>query len=210
MDLTLAIALPIADNHVYTQFMISMLTLSTPDYHLLVPKFPHIHLADIRNNLVEQAKEKECTHMIFLDTDQIYKQDTIQRLLMNRDKSVVGGVVHRRYPPYAPILYRGELGNYEYVSDDEMYSGELVEVDATGTACMMIDMDVFKHIKKPYFKQSKNNGKVVGEDIYFCSRVRNSGLKIFVDTSIQVEHISLLSVNRTVYELYKRCYNANI
>ena len=203
-DVKLAIALPLADNTVYTNFMLSVLGMSTPDYTLIIPNFPHMHLDAIRCNLVAQAKAADCTHIIMLDTDQQYNPDTVQKLLLNKDKDVVTGLVHRRYPPYAPILYRGKMGDYEYVSDDEMFSGDLVEVDATGTGCMMIAMEVFDDIEQPYFEETTHNGKTVGEDIYFCNKVRSAGRKIYVDTSIQVKHISLMSVDRAVYELYKR------
>jgi len=82
----------------------------------------------IRNNLVVQAINDRCTHLIMMDTDQVYPVDTVTKL-MSHDKNAVGTSVHRRYPPFDNIMYRGKLGKYHHVPDDECFSGELVEVD---------------------------------------------------------------------------------
>jgi hypothetical protein len=58
---------------------------------------------------LKQALVKRCTHLLMMDTDQTYPQDTITKLL-SHDVTVCGAVIHRRYPPFEPILYR--QGNF--------------------------------------------------------------------------------------------------
>jgi hypothetical protein len=124
--------------------------------------------------------------------------------LISHKKPVVGTVVHRRYKPFDALLYRGSIGKYHHVPDEEIYSGDLIEVDATGTGCIFYDMRVFRDVRYPWFKtRRQKNGKPIGEDIGFCSKLKRAGYKIFVDTSIQIGHKVVTIADRNLYELYK-------
>jgi hypothetical protein len=48
------------------------------------------------------------------------------------------------------------------------------------------------------------DGKPVGEDIAICAKLRAAGIRIFVDTAVQVGHLSLMEVNQQTYQLYKK------
>jgi len=204
----LGIGLPIIDDRVHTQFMLSFLAMEKPDCVLLTPEFANGEfLRDVavaRNSIVRQAKWNGCTHLVMLDTDQIYPPDTIAQL-MSHDKDCVTGAVHRRYPPFDLIFQRGSIGNYIHVPDEESYSGDLIEIDATGCACMLFNMKIFATIKEPWFEFSANEkGNPVGEDINFCQKMRDHGYKIHADTSIAVDHLTNYRVNRLTYELHKK------
>ena len=202
----LGIGFPIIDKSVHVDFMVSFLALDKPDYTLLIPKFQigefPKDIAAVRNNLVEQAQADGCTHLLMLDTDQVYRtQDMIPRMLMHK-MPVVGAPVHRRYPPFDAILLRGEIGKYKYISDYEVYSGDLIDIDATGTGCILLDMSVFDDMQDPYFEITMQNGKVVGEDIGLCHKLRSKGIPIRADTSIEIGHMTVFEVNRKTYELF--------
>jgi hypothetical protein len=205
----LAIGFPLVDQSIPVQFFTSYACLDKPDkYALYLPKFPHGpfmgNIADARNSIVEQALNDGCTHLLMCDTDQIYPHDTLTRLLAHQ-KDVVGVRVHRRWPPFDVILYRGDIGQYKHVPDSECFSGDLVEVDATGTGCLLFDMRVFTDVPRPWFALSVHtDGKPVGEDIYFCSKARTAGIRIFVDTDIEVGHLSLHEIGRGTYEIFKK------
>jgi len=158
----------------------------------------------LRNNIVSQALGIGASHLIMMDLDQTYPMDTIPKLLRHK-LPVVGCMVHRRYPPFDPLMLRGEINSYYDVSDWE--EDELVEVDATGTGCLMVDMRVFHEMPAPWFKFRPNpdpeRSGVVGEDIGFCSDLRNAGYKIAVDTSIRCGHLSTMEITRETHLLYK-------
>jgi len=210
----LGIALPVTDDRVETLFFLSFAALQIPcESTILTPKFG-CHPGDIgrvRNQLVEEAFRHGCTHIIFMDTDQVYHdQDLIPRL-MAHNKPIVGGKVHRRWPPFEPILQRGG----EHVPDAEIESGGLVEVDATGTGCLLIRMDVFDQIDEPWFAITRDERDQVtcGEDIGFCKKAIAAGLKIFVDCSVNIGHLSTLQVCDATYQMWKKFKggkNANI
>ena len=203
----LGIGLPLTDQKVFTNFFTSFILMEKPAYTLLLPRFPG-PIDHVRNDLVKQAIAEKCSHLLLMDTDQVYPADTVKKMCGHFKNGsgvqVVGGRIHRRYPPFDPILYAGSLGKYTHVPDEQCYSGELIEVDATGCGCIMYDMYVFEDTYKPWFKISiGDDGKTIGEDIAFCAKMRAAGIKIFVDTSIDIGHLSLMNVNRDTYELYK-------
>lgn len=136
-----------------------------------------------------------------MDMDQTYPVDTITRLLSHK-LPVVGCVVHRRYPPFDPLLYRGDIGTYELIENYE--KGDLIEVDATGTGCLMFDMEVFRNMPAPWFRfRLTADNLPIGEDFGFCSDLRKAGYKIYVDTSIQCGHLSTMEITDGTYQLYK-------
>ena len=203
----IAIGFPLVDDRVPVQFFTSFACMDKPEqYTLLVPQFPHGpwtgSIADARNSLVRQALEEGCSHLLMLDTDQVYPADTLTRLL-SHNVDMCGVRVHRRWMPFDPIFLRGEIGKYKSVPDEEMYSGDLIQVDATGTGCLLFDMDVFLRIDQPWFEFGTHEGKPVGEDIKFCSKARAKDVEIFVDTSIKVGHLATVQVDRFFHEVCK-------
>ena len=203
----LAIGFPLVDSTVPVQFFTSFACMDKPEqYILLVPQFPHGpwtgSIADARNSLVQQALDAGASRLLMLDTDQIYPADCLTRL-MSHNVDVCGVRVHRRWQPFDPIFLRGEIGKYRHVSEEEMYSGELIEVDATGTGCLLFNMDVFLKIDRPWFAFSHHEGKPVGEDIHFCNKARTAGVRIYVDTAIEVGHMTTMIVNRALHQICK-------
>lgn len=204
----LAIGFPVVEPTVPISFFMSFTAMDKHSYTLLTPQFPvGRFLADIaaaRNSLVHQAREEGCTHLLMLDTDQTYPMDTITRLA-SHDVDVVGARIHRRWPPFEVLMNRGYVGNYRHVPDEECFSGELVEVDATGTGCLLINMAVFERLERPWFKLgATNKGKPVGEDFGFCHRAREADIRIFVDTAVAVGHLTTMEIGRQAYELFKK------
>ena len=204
----IAIGFPLVDDRVPVQFFTSFACMDKPsEYRLLLPYFPHGpwtgSLADARNSLVQQALDDGCSHLLMLDTDQIYPVDTLTRLL-SHNVDVCGVRVHRRWMPFDPIFLRGDIGKYLSVPDEEMYSGDLIQVDATGTGCLLFNMDVFLKVDPPWFEFGMHEGKPVGEDINFCSKARQKNIEIYVDTSIEVGHLATMVVNKSLHQICKK------
>jgi len=211
-DGKLGICFPLVDDRLFRSFFISWLTLIKPsNYEVIIPdiapaNFPESHAA-VRNNMVKKALECDCTDIWMADTDQIYPKDTLVKLF-SHNLPVVCGKVHRRYPPFDPILYQKTKWKYKFFDTprDKWKNGELIEVEATGAACMLIRSEVFEKVEQPWFRVLRPNKRrdyPVGEDIYFWVNVRKAGYRIFVDTSIEVGHIASLTINKNFYDLYR-------
>lgn len=203
----LGVGLPITNAMVHMATMLSLMAMRLPTpSEIFVPQdeiSAHARdIAAIRNSIVKQALDAGCSHLLFLDTDQVYPQDAATKLLAHK-KLVVSAPVHRRYPPFELILNRGTLGKYRHVPDEECYSGDLIEIDSTGTGCILFDTEVFLDLQPPWFFLGERNGKPVGEDIGFCSRLREAGYQIFCDTSIEIGHLGYMLFDRSTYEINK-------
>ena len=199
----IGIGLPVTWSMVPTPFFLSFLVMEKPESILLFQT--NGQLDDLRNGIVRDAQANACTHLAMMDTDQVYPADTIPKLLRH-NLPIVGALVNRRYPPFDALMFRGKINNFTRVEDWE--KDELVEVDATGTGCLLIRIDVFDKLKEPWFKFIPNPdstiGGIVGEDFYFCNKAREAGIPIYVDTSVEVAHLSTnLAVTGETRELYK-------
>jgi len=213
----LAIAEPLTFDMVYSQFHFSsrnvvvkyMMHLFDSNrsisLDLLTPHFPG-QIDAIRNNLVEQALLLGSTHILMMDTDQIYNDPDMIQKMLSHGKKVVGAKVHRRYPPFDPLCIRGEIGNHYSVPDEEILGGGLIDLDATGCGCVLYDTSVFIDLfPPPWFKlRVGDKGQPIGEDIGFCADLKDAGYDIFVDSSIDIKHLTLLAVDWGTYKLYKK------
>lgn len=94
----------------------------------------------LRNKIVEDAMRIGASHLIMMDMDQTYPIEAITKLLEHK-LPLVGCKVHRRYPPFDPLMLKGDINNYQYIEDWE--ESTLQEVDATGTGCLLFDMRLF-------------------------------------------------------------------
>ena len=74
--------------------------------------------------------------------------------------------------------------------------GTLVEVDSTGSGVLLIQRKVFETIDPPYFKyQTDENGILnLGQDFYFCRKVKKAGFKIYVHTGMFTSHYKTIDL----------------
>lgn len=172
------------------------------------PAFTFIHKSNgpidtLRNDIVEKALEIGATALLMMDVDQIYDRQTITKLLAHR-LPVVGAKVHRRYPPFDPIILRIKDGGYHPLNIGEYEAGSLVECDAAGTGCIMYSMEVFRKLPSPWFKFRKHpqSGMTIGEDVGLCQDLKAAGYKIYVDTSIEIGHLATMVVSEDTHKLY--------
>lgn len=202
-NIKLAIGIPLSFHLVPSVFFDSFITMEKPDFIYI--RTDHGSIEDMRNAIVDQALKGNCTHLVMMDTDQCYHPKTITRLLSHK-LPVVGALVYRRYPPFDPLMVRGDIGTYLTVKEWEPNS--LVEVDATGTGCLMFDMNVFRKMPAPWFRLRYHVGEgnvgAVGEDFGFCADLRKAGYKVYVDTSVPVGHLSQLQITEEMWRLYSK------
>jgi len=218
----LAIAIPLTDQWVYTQFFFSFIKVITEymsslvkegkpiSFDVLMPDFP-CQVDAARNNLVQQALLLGCTHILMMDTDQIYNTDDMIQKMLAHNKPVVGARVHRRYMPYDPLLLRGDVGRLYQVPDEEVkkpdgtFETEL-DVTYTGTGCILYDTQIFiDMIPEKWFQFKVGDvGQSIGEDIVFCEKLRDCKIPIIVDCSIDIKHLTLMAVDYGTYKLFQK------
>jgi len=196
----LAIGIPCDFPHIPSSFFYSFVLMDKPDFSFIHADNGPIDT--LRNDIVEKALQFGATSLLMCDVDQVYPSDTITKLMSHR-LPVVGGKINRRYPPFDPIMMKLTDEGYQPINDYNR--GDLVSVDATGTGCILYDMEVFRKLPYPWFKFQKHpeSGMTIGEDIGFCYELKQAGYNIFVDTSIEIGHLATMVITDATHDLYK-------
>lgn len=158
-----------------------------------------------REEIARQAIERKAKYLWFVDDDTVPPPNTLRRLVYvlenNPDVMVVGGVYVTKTDPPTPVVFREPgLGPFW-----KWKVGEVFEVESMGAGCMLINMEVFKHLEAPYFPwtedySSEINGKsnVVSEDVAFCRKVRAAGYRVAAHGGILCDHFDI-QTGRTFY-----------
>lgn len=158
----------------------------------------NVHIDDSRNRLVRDFLETDCEQLIFLDTDIMWHESGLKRLI-ECDRDIVAGI-------------------YPLKNDDEDYPvrplpGErwadpygLVEVEGVPTGFLKIRRNVLEalyptvphHRSKEdqygrklipvIFERTLNGISRRGGDYEFCRKSRAAGFKIWIDPLIELGH----------------------
>jgi hypothetical protein len=147
-----------------------------------------------RNLLIQAALDNDCTHVLFIDDDMAYKPDSLNELLKHNVDIVSGLYLSRAYP-HAPIVF--DLADNSgacfpmYLMGDEP---RLVEIKAAGLGFLLVKTDVFRKMEKPWVRLGELNSEEWCDDIGFFKRVREAGIKSFVDMGVCVGHMGTMII----------------
>jgi hypothetical protein len=169
------------------------------------------NLAGPRNNVVKQfLAGSEADWLWFLDTDMVFKPDTLEQLLEFADPvkaPIVGGLCFsidqgRLFPTMYGL--RGEESNPEVIRFHEWPPDSMFQVAATGTGCLLIHRSVFERIRDfsppgsdkvgfneafPWFQETTHDNRAVGEDVTFCWRAGLCEIPVHVNTGVHIGHV---------------------
>ena len=152
-------------------------------------------IGDSRNLIVQHALEIGYDYIMWIDSDMILPKNTLKKL-MSHDKDIVSGVYAYKIlggeNAVAKRFVKDKVDTYGDIPLKEIRETEtLMEVDGIGFGCVLTKVDIFRNIRKPWFKYSTK----MGEDIYFCRKAQAKGYKIFLDTSILCGHVGNVNYN---------------
>jgi hypothetical protein len=181
-----AIIFPSSDM-VHAEFALSLAGLcnETPPTETAIVNVRSSIVAEARNNGVEMARTAGAGRLLFLDSDMVFPRSTLRRLLRH-DRDIVGATYLKRTPPFAALGARHGVEAY-------VEGGGLLAMSYLPTGCLLIGMNVFEALSRPYFRYGMDpeSGAIVGEDYDFCERARAAGFNIWCDSllSYEVGHI---------------------
>ena len=183
MSVKIAIGLP-TNRGIKPKTALSLMRLvahSQYEYHFIISTKGY-NTAENRSYIAAQAVKNGCTHLLCVDDDMIYQEDTLDKLLAH-DKDIIGG------------LYKTKYENPDYVVEflDERSETEPFKVGAVGSGLTLIKTDVLKKIPQPWFGYEwYENGMVkMSQDWFFCHKARELGYDIWVDPTVTAQHIGL-------------------
>jgi hypothetical protein len=109
---------------------------------------------------------------------------TVARLLAHK-KSIVAGTYSTRVKPQRSVAF---VDQYNLDQRLENTFG-IHKVFAVGMGCMLVDVEVYKNLTKPWHHYYWNcdTNELSGEDIYFCKLAQDNGYEIFVDCDLSQE-----------------------
>lgn len=148
-----------------------------------------------RSKLMQQAIEDGCTHLLFVDCDQTFPAFTLRKLLSHKKEVVACNVAVKQIPSCPTARYKPKNGNPPVPVFTKPDSKGLEEVWRIGTGVMLIDLSIVPRLKEPWFKVSWGDEEAqYGEDWWFCERVEEAGIPIYIDHDLswEVGHLGLM------------------
>jgi GT2 family glycosyltransferase len=192
---------------VRAEFMSSVLAMMRDgrtrlDAVLTVQSGPNISRA--RNELARKFLADTRAPWLFMaDTDMVFAPDALDRLIAAADpaqRPVVGALCFAGIIGGVPVptMYdtadRG--GQQVFVPRLTWPEDKLVQVTATGAACLLIHRHALQAIAKdsgetaaPWFRESVTGAALIGEDLPFCLRAAAAGIPVHVHTGVQAGHV---------------------
>lgn len=145
-----------------------------------------------RQECMEDAILQDCTHLLFIDTDQIFPMEVAHRLLAWKKPVVACNIPLKTIPSFPTARQRGPtpFGIPVYSNSTSNPMG-LEKVWRVGSGIMLIDLSIMKGIEKPWFelRYSDKHQQFVGEDWYFCKKIEDAGHDIYIDHDLS-RHVS--------------------
>lgn len=175
----------------YTQFAICMQGLLIPPGSKTLWQVGN-DIAGNRNRAVEQMDGK---WIWWIDDDHAFPPGILKELLRH-DVDIVAPLCLRRQQPFDPVSFTSRDSITVLPLHDLPESG-LVEVEACGSAGMLVKRHVFDALEPPYFRMTEDG---ISEDIYFSDKARAAGFKIHTDLGTPLGHITTAVVWPTYAE----------
>ena len=184
---------------VYADFMWSLMSVmgQAPAGTEILPIGSKTLIDAARNQIAITAIDSRFTHVLFLDSDQTFMPDALNKLL-SRDKDVISGIYPQRTFFLHPVIYakgvdkESDRAGYKHIISWDIKGGPF-EIDMCGAGCLLIKTSVLQKIGEPFFSSGVNSeGQYKGEDVYFCEKVKNAGYKLYADPTVTCGHLDTI------------------
>lgn len=194
-QIKLSILVPTRDT-VHSQFSYCLAQLYKTTSELGVETFLFYDSSTIllnqRERLIEQAKKINSDYVLWIDSDMMFPSTTAVRLL-EHNKDIVACNYTKRTKPLKTVAYTN-LNDWDSWVPMESQD-ELVKVEGVGMGCMLMKLDIFEKIQKPYFefRYKEDTQDYFGEDFILLGKLREQGYDVYIDTvlSMDIKHLGI-------------------
>ena len=153
-----------------------------------------------RNLMVDKFLETDAAWLLMIDADMTFDPDALGRLIKTAETTptlldtppIVSGLAYTKTytDGQHPAMYRlDDDGLTQPFTDWTL--GDVVDVDATGAACLLVHRDVYLDLLPGPFDRYRLAGRMLGEDIAFGLNARKKAHRIVVDTGVEFRHLKL-------------------
>lgn len=146
------------------------------------------------NDSIRDMVERGCTHTMFIDDDMVFAMDIAHKMLSEMNKLTMTGI--RKLAMGVNPCRKSPVDLYytakPLLTDDpdaflkSKGKSGVEEVSACGLGVFMIQTSLLQEIPEPHFginwvPEKREHG---GEDFFFIKKLREHGVRIFVDQDI--------------------------
>lgn len=169
----------------HSRFVESLFRMHTPENTTIMFAMNSL-IYDARDSLAREAIEGGYDYLCFIDSDMVFEQDALMKLLA-RNVDIVTGLYFQRKNSHTPCIF-SEVEPYSIQYEKEFKKADFFETEAFGTGFCLISVDSLKDTfeQTGYLFQPAHG---MGEDLSFCKRAKAVGYKLWVDTTVRLGHI---------------------
>jgi hypothetical protein len=194
------IALPTSEIGRFAMFTVSLAGTRQPDNtHLSV--MASASVVENLNQVIRQLRDED-EWVWILGDDHVWESDCLMRLIDamddNPDIDVLVPLVVKRNPPWHLVIfhdadtYDDGLPRFQPFTWEEIPETGVFEVDAAGSAGMLVRRHVLDAIGDPWFRST--GGVVLNEDVTFCHQAREEGFRVFASADVTMGHLGIFNV----------------
>lgn len=178
----------------YIKSLVDMVLFTQARGHEIEFANEHGGLFDARDRICRRTMREHFDYMLQLDSDMAFPPDSLCKLL-ERDKDVITGVYVGKGENHKPVLFTElhkddeSCGPYGLKHGlNELMKNDVFEVMGCGAGFLLVKEHVIRIMlihKHEWFKPYAG----LGEDVSFCQRCTELGVKIYADKTIPMGHI---------------------
>lgn len=174
--------------------MILYFSKSHPQVKVDIHYFGGLRIDAVRNTMITYAINEKFDKVLFLDDDMIFPENMIAKL-WGRHKPIVSGLYGSKSFPFHNFVMPIETEGHKWLLTVEP---KLYQVKSIATGCLLIDLSVFDKLPRPWFllRMDKFGRITATEDCFFGANCFNHGIEMFVDATIQCQHLRLVPFPR--------------
>jgi hypothetical protein len=168
----------------YTWFSQSLAEMDKPD-NSVVEWRVGANRGESRNSLVRSCLARGYRWLFFVDDDQVFQPDVLNRLSKHK-QPVVSALIMQRASPFLPTSYATfQECEFQPLDLNSVGHDNLVQVAGVGSGGLLVRREVFEQLEEPWFVYTEN----FGEDLFFSQRCFEAEVPMFVDTGCRMGHL---------------------
>lgn len=156
-----------------------------------------------RNTVVRQMLKPEFIWdaWLWVDDDQVCEPQDIIDLVNSMRRGavdIVSPLIAKRTENkhYEPVAYKkfDEARGQWIVWMTGWEEKDLYETDAVGTGFCLVKREVFERLSEPWyerFQSTRNRDRYFGNDLYFCTKAKEAGFRIWLNSGVEVGHLGV-------------------
>lgn len=172
-----------------------------------------------RNEIVRHFLDDTSTDWLFMiDSDETITPQAFDKLVKaahSTERPVIAGLYFGTWPGNLlpqpiPHIYRDADDGISAYPVTDYPEDSLIEIDRAGTGALLVHRSVLEAIREQasehegrdwcWFRDMPVGGLWLGEDMYFCRRIRSLGFKIHAHTGAILQHRRRYWLDNRMYE----------